>query len=281
VTRLWIEVEAARRTAAADLSLEGGVLGSAPEVELVADHPSIAPRHARLVVRRGQVLLVPLEGRVSWIATDAALHAPVVLVPERRVRVGELALGARLAEGPALGTWAFGWRLERAWPLDDEGRRYRSAPRGHEHAELVVRPGPSGAPRAALRVEPTGLPLARLRAAGLSAARLAQLAARAGARLAALHERGEVHGAFEDEVVRIDRDGQVHVAFGPASGRPATAREAATERARVEAWLASYEAGGHPEEGAGLAAALAPMFDGDRTLLRLGAREAACRVAPS
>jgi hypothetical protein len=115
----------------------------------------------------------------------------------------------------------------------------------------------------------------------VSAGRLAALAARAGARLAALHARGEVHGAFEDDVVRVDREGQVHVAFGPASGRPATAREAVAERARVEAWCAGYRAGGDPDDSPGLAAALAPAFDGDRALLRLGAREAACRVASS
>lgn len=76
------------------------VLGRSDDVDLRIEHPSIAPKHAKVLVRRDRLILVELQGVVGL--EGARLHAPVTLRPGEAVRLGDVMLSAwpRSEPGP-------------------------------------------------------------------------------------------------------------------------------------------------------------------------------------
>lgn len=71
------------------------VIGSDPDADLVLDHPSVAPTHARLILRRGRVIIADLGHSPTGVTRGSdRLHAPVTLNPGGAVGVGDLRLEA-------------------------------------------------------------------------------------------------------------------------------------------------------------------------------------------
>lgn len=70
-------------------------IGRNPACDLVIDHASVAPRHARLLLRRGRLILADL-GRAKTGTTRGRQRvlAPVLIEPGERFRVGEVSIAA-------------------------------------------------------------------------------------------------------------------------------------------------------------------------------------------
>lgn len=74
-------------------------IGRSTSCDLVIDHPTIAPRHARMLVRRGRLILADL-GKTK-IGTTRGRHrviAPVALEPTEPFRLGEVKISASLVD---------------------------------------------------------------------------------------------------------------------------------------------------------------------------------------
>lgn len=76
-------------------------LGSASDCDLRLRHPSIEPRHARLMARRGRVVLVDLGAARGVRLGARVVRAPVLLDPDASFGVGELRASARVEDGPS------------------------------------------------------------------------------------------------------------------------------------------------------------------------------------
>lgn len=102
------------------------VIGSAPDADLtLLDPAGVAGRHARVLARRGRLVLVDLGSRSGTVVRGESIRAPVVLAPGERFELGSVAL--------------------RAWPDDDrspqpgdrvEGPAARSVALGEERESV-------------------------------------------------------------------------------------------------------------------------------------------------
>jgi hypothetical protein len=118
-------------------------IGRSTECDFVIDHQTVAPRHARILLRRGRLILADL-GRWKTGTTRGRerVLAPVILEPGERFGVGDVALSAwplvgkgRSLVGSRLGE---GTVISEIDSPDRELRRYRvMLPRG-ANAELCV-----------------------------------------------------------------------------------------------------------------------------------------------
>lgn len=68
------------------------VLGRSEDVDLRIEHPSIAPKHAKVLVRRDRLIVTELGGVVG--VDGERLYAPVTVEPGKPVRLGDLAMSA-------------------------------------------------------------------------------------------------------------------------------------------------------------------------------------------
>lgn len=223
------------------------VVGSDPGCELVIDHRSVAGRHARLLLRRGRVIVADLGQSPTGITQGPdRLHAPVTLGPGQRVGVGDLSLEAWVGPPLSLG-------LDTEVDCPDPGlRRFAIRVEG-QHGELLalepgVDPGPWWA-RAQATVTPVGeqlfepLPLGLRLERLLSALDEGRVALPAEAYLVLavgilsafgpLHRHYGPHGLIDPRRIQLGLDGAVKLTLpGPVDHfrDPAQARFLAPER---------------------------------------------------
>ncbi|MFO0726925.1 MAG: serine/threonine-protein kinase [Myxococcota bacterium] len=121
--------------------LEGSMitLGSGPLADLMLPHSSIQPVHARLLLRRGRLLLVGTASGARAVRVGTRpVYAPVVLGEGASFGLGDLELSATLAQPlflPMAGRTVLGQALEVERPTDGGIRRFSLV--GSE-AELIV-----------------------------------------------------------------------------------------------------------------------------------------------
>lgn len=118
-------------------------LGRDPRADVVLHHDSVAPRHARLVLRRGRLILADLGlAKQGTSRGRERLLAPVALQPGERFGVGEVSLAAwpvvrgdEGLSGRRVEASVVSAELESA---DPGARRYRAVLDDGAPAELVV-----------------------------------------------------------------------------------------------------------------------------------------------
>ena len=119
------------------------VIGRDDEADLRIDHPSIADRHARLLTRRGRLILVDLRNQGKGIRLgQRRIRAPVTVEPTDRFELGEVQVEARITDEAGLvGSEVGGWRVVSEMDSADlDVRRYHVLPGSGEagHAELAA-----------------------------------------------------------------------------------------------------------------------------------------------
>ncbi len=79
------------------------LLGSGDTADLVIDHRTVAPRHARLLVRRGRLVLVDVGGSGKGVRVgDKTISAPVVLERNQAFELGDVEVSAWIDDEPSL-----------------------------------------------------------------------------------------------------------------------------------------------------------------------------------
>jgi hypothetical protein len=109
-----------------DLEGPDVLFGRDPSADLRVEHPSIAPRHARLLVRRGRLILAELGGLVA--VGQARISAPTTLDEGETFRIGDVWITAWTSLEPsAVGRSVGGATvLEEIDPVFSGSRRYRA-----------------------------------------------------------------------------------------------------------------------------------------------------------
>lgn len=100
-------------------------LGSAPDDDVVIDHPSVEAGHARVAVRRGRILVIPSpKARRRVQLARHALRAPAVVEEGLQLGVGDVRVSAIEAASCDPPWTPDGWSVagERAWT--DAQRRF-------------------------------------------------------------------------------------------------------------------------------------------------------------
>lgn len=101
MARLVVTLALGARVEVHELDGERVDLGSASDCDLRLRHPSIEPRHARLLARRGRVVLVDLGAARGVRLGGRVVRAPVLLEEGASFGVGELRGAARVEDGPS------------------------------------------------------------------------------------------------------------------------------------------------------------------------------------
>ena len=121
-------------TARAELSL-----GSAPEDDVVIDHPSVEPAHARLAVRRGRILVIPSPKAHRRVQLERhALRAPAVVAAGSSLCVGDVRVTASEAASCDAPSSPVGWAVIGERPSTDGQRRFRVDRARGDVGELVL-----------------------------------------------------------------------------------------------------------------------------------------------
>ena len=100
-------------TARAELSL-----GSAPDDDVLIDHPSVEPAHARLALRRGRILVIPsAKAHRSVQLARHALRAPAVVAAGSSLCVGDVRVTVSETTSCGAPSSPAGWSVigERPW----------------------------------------------------------------------------------------------------------------------------------------------------------------------
>lgn len=81
---------------------QGARIGSAAPCEILIEHPSVAPLHARLVVRRGALCLIDLAGNVLVNQRRPMPDTPERLGDGDQIRLGSVSLSVKLGASSAV-----------------------------------------------------------------------------------------------------------------------------------------------------------------------------------
>ncbi|MBK6683630.1 MAG: FHA domain-containing protein [Deltaproteobacteria bacterium] len=206
------------------------IIGSDPGCDLVLDHRSVASQHARLLLRRGRLILADLGQSPTGVTRGPdRLHAPVTLGPGQRVGLGDLSVEVWVGPTLSLG-------LDTEVDCPDPGlRRFATRVEGQYGELLALEPGVDPGPWSArarasatglgehlFEPLPPGLRLDRLLLA-LAEGRVA-LPAEAYLMLAVgilsaygpLHRHFGAHGLIDPRRIQLGLDGAVRVVLpGP------------------------------------------------------------------
>jgi len=107
--------------------------------ELILDHPSVEPEHARIALRRGRILVIPSpRAHRSVRIGSQVVRAPSVLPPGRRAWVGEVSIAVAPATNVLPVIAPAGIRLGLERPARDGLRRFDAIAATGESAELAV-----------------------------------------------------------------------------------------------------------------------------------------------
>ncbi len=219
------------------------LIGSDAGCDLRLSHPSVSPRHALLLERRGRLIAIDLLGSHRGLVVDGRrVTAPVVLGPDAALGIGSVTvtaerlgrstptdlagvpLGTELEAGlPGLRRRRLGDGDELVWatsPVDGLAWAQKAEDRpGRHHSRLVRVADFDGAP-ALVEAVPAGVRLSSLgpaEALGVRAplgARVLVLAHLAQA-LHRLHGRGRHHGALFPSFVQLGEGGRAVVLAPP------------------------------------------------------------------
>ncbi len=123
-----------------DLDGADAVLGKGDGAALSIDHPSIARRHARLLLRRGRLILAELGGLV--VRGGERLRAATTLEEGEAFRLGDVEAAAWVRE-PALSGRLFDrvLLLAECDPIVGGTRRYHATHEGRSAEVTVLEPG--------------------------------------------------------------------------------------------------------------------------------------------
>ena len=120
-----------------DLDASDVVLGRGAAADLSIDHPSILSRHARVLVRRGRLILAELGGLVAL--GEDRLYAPTTLREGETFRVGDVHLAAWTREpshtGRSIGSVMIGPERD---PFAIGTRRYEASLHGRRAEAMVL-----------------------------------------------------------------------------------------------------------------------------------------------
>jgi hypothetical protein len=121
-------------TARAELSL-----GSAPDDDVLIDHPSVEPAHARLALRRGRILVIPsAKAHRSVQLARHALRAPAVVAAGSSLCVGDVRVTASETTSCDAPSSPAGWSVIGERPWTDGQRRFRVDHVRGDVGELVL-----------------------------------------------------------------------------------------------------------------------------------------------
>lgn len=143
MTRLRVRVECGSRVELHEVSGDAAI-GRAADCELQIDHDTVAPRHARICLRRGRVILVDLGGSQKGVRIDGTnIGAPVTLNPGDTFEIGEVSLSVWPVDvaslvGQTVDGFCVFCELD---ALDDDVRRFRARAQDGREAELVALAG--------------------------------------------------------------------------------------------------------------------------------------------
>jgi hypothetical protein len=213
------------------------LLGRRPGCDLAIDHPSVAEEHARLLIRRGRLILVDLGTAPKGTRVGGRrLQAPIAMRDGAAFRLGDVHLNAWVEEqlSPWIGARVLDFRVEREIEAGERGvKRYLARAEDGRRSELVIAPGREPLLESSaegIRLVAVVRAVARKLRLPLEAwvAIVAQLAEAAGA----FHRRGEVHGAIGPWLVQLGFDGSVNLlgASQRSRGQDAEADRLAVER---------------------------------------------------
>lgn len=113
------------------------LIGRGPHAEVEVDDLDVAPRHARLLVRRGRVVLAGFDAPIE--RRGHPIHAPVVLEPDEPFSISKVQLSAKIVDDDAfIGASVGGFQLGREISVDPDHRRFVALAPDVPHAELVT-----------------------------------------------------------------------------------------------------------------------------------------------
>jgi FHA domain-containing protein len=118
-------------------------IGRDPDCDLSIEHATIAPRHARILVRRGRLILADLgRAKMGTTRRRQRVTAPIALDPGEMFRLGDVSISATLAtdlDRSFVGREIGEGRLVSEIESPDRGaRRYRIALRDRGEGEVAV-----------------------------------------------------------------------------------------------------------------------------------------------